>query len=134
MPLTHHTALNDQFIAGLHLLRDDPAGARDLFKSILAQDEHRPAAWMALSVASRHAGDGLGAMAAIERAVALAPGHVAAQCIRAEIALELLDLSRAVAAIEACIKADPSGADPSGVRARSLLFLVKDQVAKMTQG
>ena len=52
----------------------------------------------------------------------------AAQCIRAEIALELLDLPRALTAIEACIKADPQGTHPSGVRARALLFRVKDRL------
>jgi tetratricopeptide (TPR) repeat protein len=90
------------------LARDQDAAAAALLASQWdRQVGPNPEVWYEVGLAWRLAGDAPKARAALDRALALAPGHVAAHYDRGEMRLFDGDLAGAEADFKACVEGEP---------------------------
>jgi aspartyl/asparaginyl beta-hydroxylase (cupin superfamily) len=70
--------------AAAALSRNDPVAARPLFERLAEMRPSDPDAWMGLALARRSLGDDAGAMAAVEKVLAVHPGHLKALVVKAD--------------------------------------------------
>ena len=89
------------------LRRQDGPRARDLFERSVALRERDPNAWYGLAVASRALGDREAHVAALDRTLELAPGHLLALMMKADHYAEAGDARAAEAFYRAAIERAP---------------------------
>lgn len=118
-------------IAAQGLMSSDIQAAHALFVEATEQNPTCARAWQGRACTAARLGHQQDACRAIGRALELAD-DVVSHCLRAEILLQQLEIQPAIAAVARCIELDPDAATPHGVRARVLLFALRNQVNKLT--